>query len=285
MRRIALTAALALLLLPAPALAWTNEGHQIVARLAYEQLTPKAKAAYDALMKAAPGQATPSCPAATPEDVGVWADCVRPLKERFDYLAPFHYEHRALCEKPDPKLTCADGKCVTAEVPRAETVLKDKARPATERLLALEELVHFIADLHQPLHTADHVDDGGWFVAVEGKVEGQALSKNLHLVWDDDVVRSALGADPAKADDQLRPLMRAKAKAWSGGEVEDWVSESFDLARTYAYGQLPAPPACGKVAGKQALPESYLKGAAPIVRERLVKASLRLAKVLNRDLG
>lgn len=281
MRRSTLLAALALILLPAPALAWVNEGHQIVARLAYERLTPKARAQFDALLKAAPAQATPSCLAASPEDVGVWADCVRPMKARFDDLAPLHYEHRALCEAPDPKLTCPDGKCVTAAVPRAELVLKDRKRPAAERLQALEELVHFVADLHQPLHTADHVDDGGWFVAVEGP----GLSKNLHLVWDDDVVRAALGPDPAKAEAELRPLMRKNAKAWSGGEVEDWVAESFGIARSYAYGKLPEPPACGKVAGKQALPESYLKGAAPIVRERLVKASLRLAKVLNRDLG
>lgn len=282
MRRSALLAALAMILLPAQAFAWTDEGHQIVARLAYERLTPKAKAGFDALMKATPEQATPSCPATTPEGVGTWADCVRPLKARYDHLAPLHYEHRALCEAPDPKLTCPDGQCVTAEVPRAEQVLKDRTRPATERLQALEELVHFIADLHQPLHTADKVDDGGWFVAVD---QSHGLSKNLHLVWDDDLVRGGLGPDAGKAEAQLRPLVAAHAKDWSGGEVEDWVAESFALAKSYAYGKLPEPPACGKVAGQQALTEGYMKGGEAIVRERLAKAALRLAKVLNRDLG
>ena len=266
---------------PAPALAWVNEGHEIVARLAYERLTPKARAEFDRLLTAAPAQQTPACPATTPEEVGVWADCVRPMKERFDGLAPLHYEHRALCEAPDPTLTCPDGRCVTGEVPRAEQMLKDRTRPAPERLQALEELVHFIADLHQPLHTADRVDDGGWFVAVEGP----GLSKNLHLVWDDDVVRAALGPDPARAEARLRGLMRARAKAWSGGEVDNWVGESFRLAKGYAYARLPDPPACGKLAGRQRLPASYLKDAAPIVRAQLAKAALRLAKVLNRDLG
>ena len=88
MRHLAALAALLILALPAPALAWGPEGHHLVARLAYERLTPKARADFDELLRHSPEQDTPACPVASPEAVGVWADCVRPMHARFDAMAP-----------------------------------------------------------------------------------------------------------------------------------------------------------------------------------------------------
>jgi hypothetical protein len=273
-------AAIALIVLPARALAWGPEGHHIVARLAYERLTPKAKAEFDALMTRSAEQQTPACPVAKPEDVGTWADCVRPMHARFDAMAPLHYEHRPMCGTAPPEITCPDGRCVTAEIGRARAVLKDRTRAPVERLQALEEVVHFVADMHQPLHTGDLVDDGGIKVPVAGPVK----SSNLHIVWDVDVVETALGTDDATAEASLRPMMAANAKLWSAGEVEAWFTEAHDIAKTSVYPKLPKPPACGQVAPKQTLDKAYLAGASPIVREQLAKASLRLAKVLNQAL-
>ena len=69
---------------PPAANAWGAEGHRIVARLAYEQLTPRAKAEVDRLIARSGAQYTPSCPVASLEDAATWADCVRPMRDRFD---------------------------------------------------------------------------------------------------------------------------------------------------------------------------------------------------------
>jgi hypothetical protein len=76
------------LALPARALAWDAEGHRIIAHLAYERLTPKAKAQIAALIANAGEQGTPSCAVASLEDASTWPDCIRPLHGRWDYLAP-----------------------------------------------------------------------------------------------------------------------------------------------------------------------------------------------------
>ena len=99
-----------LLVLPATrAAAWGSEGHRIVAALAYDRLTPRARETVDTLIAHSAEQGTPSCPVATLMDAATWPDCVRPLHQRFDYLAAMHYEDVPLCETPPKVGYCPDG--------------------------------------------------------------------------------------------------------------------------------------------------------------------------------
>jgi hypothetical protein len=266
---------------PGRALAWDAEGHRIIAHLAYERLTPRAKAAVDALLAHSAEQGTPSCPVANLDDAATWPDCIRPLRGRFEYLAVMHYEDVPLCGTAPKATYCPDGRCITDETRRAIAILRDPRRPAPERLQALEEVAHFIGDMHQPLHAADNGDRGGNEVHVQ--VEGHAT--NLHHVWDTEVLENAVGTSEVNAEAALRPLVARNAALWAGGDVDTWLAETHRLAVTYVYPKLDHPPACGQPAPDQTISQAYLGGAAPLVREQLARAAVRLARVLNGALG
>jgi hypothetical protein len=114
-------------LAPWMASAWDAEGHRVIARLAYERLTPKAKAEIAALIAQVPGQGTPSCPVATLEDTSTWPDCIKPLRGRWAHLARDHFEDEPICwslreafEVQRVKAAyCPDGQCVSEETRRA----------------------------------------------------------------------------------------------------------------------------------------------------------------------
>jgi hypothetical protein len=268
---------------PRPAAAWGAEGHDIIARLAYERLTPRARAEVDDLIRHSPEQDTPSCPVSSPEAAATWPDCVRRLHGRFDAMAPLHYEDRPICGSAPREITCPDGRCVTAAIERAIPILKDKRRPPAERLMALEQIEHFVGDMHQPLHTGDLADKGG--TATHVALPGRGRGTTLHHVWDEEIVRAAVGRDEASAEERLKLLIAANAAQWSRGDVESWFRQSHELAASYAYGKLPKPPTCGRPPGDQNLTPEYLSGAAPLVRLQLARAAVRLAVVLNTALN
>ena len=132
---IAALCAVVALALSTPAQAWDAEGHRIIAHLAYERLTPKAKAEVAALIAHAGEEGTPSCPVASLEDASAWPDCIRPLHGRWDYLAPMHYVDIPICGTEPASVYCPNGVCVIDEIKRAIAILKDPrqtpvARPA-----------------------------------------------------------------------------------------------------------------------------------------------------------
>ena len=293
MRHRTIVAAFALFicgLAPSMASAWDAEGHRVIAQLAYARLTPKAKAEVAALIAHSAEQGTPSCPVTTLEDAATWPDCIKPLRGRWAYLARDHYEDAPLCisvreafeaGRGEAKAAyCPDGQCVSEETRRAIVILKDPRRPAVERLQALEEVTHFIGDMHQPLHAADNHDRGGNDVHV--MVEGHP--SNLHHVWDTEALDYAVGTDEAAAAAAIRPLIARNATAWTSGDIDSWVAEAHQIANAYVYAKLAQRPACGAPAPDQTISQSYLNGAAPIVRQQLGRAAVRLARVLNEAL-
>jgi hypothetical protein len=267
-------------LAPGTAHAWDVEGHRLIAHLAYERLTPKAKAKIAELLAHSPEQGTPSCPVASLEDASTWPDCIRPLHGRWEYLAIMHYEDVPICGVALKATYCPDGKCITDETKRAIAILRVTQRPPVERLQALEEVAHFIGDMHQPLHAANNNDRGGNDVRVT--VEGHP--SNLHHVWDTEILENAIGTSEAAAEASLEPLVAANAARWSSGDVDSWLAQTHQLAVSYVYPKLASPPACGQTAPAQTISQAYLDAGAPIVRTQLAKAALRLAAVLNRVL-
>jgi len=278
---IALSAVASFLVIPSKALAWGSEGHRIIAHLAFERLTPSAKAQIAVLIAHSADQLTPSCPVASLEDAATWPDCIRPLHGRFEYLAADHYEDVPICGSAPKASYCPDGKCIVDETARAEVIMKDPKRPPLDRLQALEEISHFIGDMHQPLHAADNHDRGGNDV----RVQIQGHPSNLHHVWDTEALENAVGADEASAEAALRPLVARVAATASRGGLDDWLAETHVIAVTYVYRKLAQPPACGAPAPSQAISQAYLDGAAPIIRTQLARASVRLAVVLNQLLN
>jgi hypothetical protein len=122
----------------------------------------------------------------------------------------------------------------------AQDCVVDKIEEFEERIVALKFLLHFVGDLHQPLHSSDDNDRGGndKRVTAHGFKAG-----NLHHFWDTEFV-DQLGADARSiASDLIGQISQAQEKDWSHGTLVDWGKESFQIGRNNAYGQLPTPNA------------------------------------------
>ncbi len=85
----------------------------------------------------------------------------------------------------DAARDCPRSACVVAQLDRFEDELRDQRLPSHGRLEALNFVVHFIGDVHQPLHASDIDDRGGNNV----KVIFNGRATNLHAVWDTWILR------------------------------------------------------------------------------------------------
>ncbi len=260
-----------------PAAAWDDLAHRVVADLAYTRLAPATKAQVDILLAQAAVVAEPSCPVASIADAAVYPDCVDGIR-RFNEMRRWHEQAEPFCPaeaKGDP---CKDGQCVREAVKRALAVLGDSTAAPAMRVAALEQAVHFIADLHDPLDMIDNRDDFGRDLRVV--LPGSSDKRlNFHDFWNAHMPAVAVGSEEIGVR-YVAPLV-AQGQAWSEGGPDTWASETTALARNL-YAHLPEPPPCGRTPRKpEALDRTYVLAQAPVAREQLAKAAVRLAAALN----
>jgi hypothetical protein len=253
---------------PTPCLAWGAEGHRIIAAIAANELTPAAKSQIEQLLGS--GDAS-----AAMMDASTWADEVRSQRPQ---TAPWHFVDIPVGSAGyDYLRDCIGQNCVVSQIDRVERALADKRVLPAGRAEALRFLIHFVGDVHQPLHAADSRDKGGngTRVILEGR------RTNLHAVWDVDMVR-ALGRSPEEISAQLeREITPADIRMWQAGSGLDWALESFRIASREIYGKLGGP---GGTDAPIILPPDYTASESAEVRQQLEKAGVRLAWVLNEAL-
>jgi exodeoxyribonuclease III len=209
--------------------------------------------------------------ATTLADFANWADQIRPQHRQ---TAPWHFVDIPISAPGyDATRDCAGGNCVVAKIEDFVAELRNRSLPEPERLEALKFVIHFVGDLHQPLHASDDDDRGG----NEVRVTFGRRRTNLHAVWDTGILAPAVQADErGYALRLVRDITPEKIAAWQAGTTIDWADESHAVAVTTIYGRLPHD------AGT--LPEAYENAALPLVNEQLERAGVRLAFVLNRTL-
>ena len=167
---------LALLLPAGPALAWAPLGHQIVAPLAARQLTPVARARIAALLG---GNAN-----AMMVLDSSWGDEIRGQRPETD---AWHYVNIEIGSAGyDAARDCPADDCVVAQITRDTRIFSDVRAPPVAKAEALRFLIHFVGDIHQPLHAADRHDKGGNHV----KLRWRGKRVSLHQIWDQDVVEA-----------------------------------------------------------------------------------------------
>jgi hypothetical protein len=270
-----------------PALAWGDLGHEVTALIAYRHLTPAARREVDRLLASDSDNLTPPDIASR----ATWADKYRVSHRE---TAAWHFVDLEI-DKPDLAAACfgfpvspphaaSQGPaqdCVVDKIDEFAAELKDPATPAPERLLALKFVLHFVGDLHQPLHAADDSDRGGNCIALSPSPDGDVT--NLHAFWDVTVVKALGPSAPdiaAKLDAKITP---ADIRAWSAGGPKDWARQSFAIAKRDAY-DLPSRPTCAQ-GGSVTLSPSYQTTAEADAARQLSVAGVRLAYVLNGALG
>jgi S1/P1 Nuclease len=270
------------LLMPTPALAWWDFGHKTIATIAQNEVSPKTRAAIRALLRHERAVATPTCPLKSLEDASYWPDCIKGLGARFDYAFSWHYQNVDICKPFDLTAACKDGHCVSRQVDRAVKLLKDKAVPPSERLMALAFLTHFVGDLHMPLHAGDRGDRGGNDVkAAYGIVAGRV---NLHLLWDGPLAERAITTPPAGPKALVADLDTGERARLAAGSAEDWSRENWAFARDTAYATALDGDPCGPIPPRAAISNAKIEALLPAVRGQITNAGLRLARLLDEAL-
>ncbi|MBX9815022.1 MAG: hypothetical protein A4S12_00175 [Proteobacteria bacterium SG_bin5] len=277
-RFLAALAALLALIVAQPAQAYGQYGHNTIARIAMSNVKPRTRARVLALLAKGGALATPECRVRTIEDASTWPDCVRARYAlRFGYSSPWHYQTLDICGSFDLKAACRDGNCVSAQIERDVKLLQAKDTPLAERVQALAFLVHFVGDLHMPLHSGSHNDQGGNALrASYGDFAPERL--NLHAIWDGVLAERAITDGPTL----VRRYAPEEAAPLQAGSVEDWSRESYAAARDVAYpGALGADYCTTPPPARLRLSEEAIARAVPVQRLQIQRAGLRLARLLD----
>lgn len=280
-RRLFITISLALF--ASPAAAWWEYGHETVATIAHLQVKPETRREIAKLLARSDSLNTPTCSARTIELAAYWPDCVKTLKDRFSYASPWHYQNVNVCQPFDQKSACKDGNCVSSQIERNARLLADKSLPVQERLQALAFLVHFVGDLHQPLHAGDRGDLGGNQLAVSyGIIAGRT---NLHSAWDGYLADRGISQPQGGPRGLLAEVTAEQRAQFAGGSVEDWARESWQASRDFAYASVLGDPCSAVPETRPVITEDMTRKLTPIVRAQVVKGGLRLARLLDEALA
>ncbi len=276
MKSLAVLFAALLLALPRSAAAYGVLGHETIAGIALANTGAGTAAQVRALLAQAAVLETPTCAAATPAAASTWPDCIRNLSARFSYTNPWHYQNVDICRPFDPTSACRDGNCVSAQIDRQVRLLQDRSVPRREKVAALAFLIHFVGDLHMPLHAGDREDRGGNDVkAAYGVYAPEWL--NLHSIWDSPLADRAVTTPPAL----VRAYPAEERAALAAGTTADWSREAWTVSRDTAYTLALGDPCGPKPTARVQLDEAEIQAAIAPQRLQVTRAGLRLARLLD----
>jgi hypothetical protein len=291
-----------------PAAAWNDTGHEVVALIAWENLSPAARSKVVAVMREAPAASQlrqlfrqDNRPLEVREReffrrAATWADLARDLPA-------FHHStwhHRNFYWKQDngvavdlPDLQ-VNPENVVERLGHFKTRLADASVPASQRAIELAWVLHLVGDIHQPLHCSGrvtvaepHGDRGGneYELALFPAPNPRRDRQSLHAYWDgmiDKAFRRNAGETESaylqRAANLIvarhpRALLEARLKP---GQIDVWARESV-------------------VAAQGAYPDSLKRGVEPTAgyrlmgiqtsRERVALGGYRLALMLEQVAG
>lgn len=303
-----------LLFLSRPALAWDSLGHMLITQIAWERLTPEAKAAVEEAL--ARFNEEKKSDRGTPDEpydfvtASCWMDDARGLPEKYDF-GPWHYVNLPFTADGLPTPTAEAGPNVIWGIDRCLEIIAGRTEdPAVNRDQALVMLLHLAGDIHQPLHTISRGGDaGGNRLMVpnverskEEKLYGKSRWSNLHAFWDSAYRRTfrrgqasllyeALLYDrerPAAGHAAGRELIKREAAALvkkypppaetAPADAAAWAHESHAIGYETGYGKLPDNSPTGTFAK---LDERYVNAAREAAAQRVALAGYRLGDLIN----
>jgi len=282
--------------------AWGEEGHRIVCRIAYDLLSHDDQVKVDQLTQSYQVPADTKLKIAAFPDACVFADEARSKARaaaqahstdspwlHFEPFDHWHFLNVARTVRKIPAEACGDD-CVLTAIERHAGMLRDGATDQ-ERGEGLIFLGHWVGDIHQPLHVSYANDQGGNLI--EPVTGGffpipEKFPLNLHSVWDGSIIRKEIAIPGWRmfADD-LSSRIRKKDKAkWITATPLQWAQESYDITT------LPDVQYCHKTKKKceafgtgRTLTADYQTEFADDVNLRLEKAGVRLASLIHEALN
>ncbi len=286
---IALGVVWLILCLPSMSLGWGAGGHMTVAQIAFTRLNPRARAQVKILLALPINPAAISAKSKDFVNAAHWADDLRPFAE-FDSFKELHFIDRpfstdgtALPALPEPNVV----KALEDNVNILKTSTDKNAQAQ-----ALRFIIHFVGDIHQPLHCATRVssanpqgDRGGNLVSIKiTGANGKPKTTNLHSYWDGGLTTfpptganfkpPALSLIPAAARKAMagNPATDPELKLNEPMNFQAWADESFELAKDVAYKGIAN-------GGKPTA--AYSKKGVSTARKRVAWGGYRLAALLN----
>lgn len=315
------TLLIALVLFPVSLFGWGSIGHMTVAYVAYQDLSPGAKARVRELLKLNPDYANweKQIPAGTSAEerdrflfmmASTWADDIKGEPQYSDdgsdggntpngllssqnvgYSDLLRHKYWHFIDTPfSPDKTALP----PIPAPNAQTqIIAFRAVLASSQSDELKSydlvwLLHLVGDVHQPLHTVTRAteahpkgDAGGNLV----KLSGDAVF-SLHSYWDD-----LPGSDCKFCADKLHCAHRAivlsgtlphvSAKLARNLNTAAWIREGFEYAQTRVY----RDPIGDADKAYTIVPDSaYERDAYRLAKSRIAAAGARLARILNTEL-
>jgi hypothetical protein len=292
---------------------WGCTGHQVVAVIAEEHLSPHARDMVAQILAAGPIDPALRrfCGANTLDafaDSSTWADDQRSIQPD---TAGWHFIDipRGVAKGDIAPYCPPSTSCITRAIDDQMAILRNINASAQARADALRYIIHFFGDLHQPLHATSNNDLGGNCVPVsffgaapqERNVTKESYAPNLHGIWDTDILeRFAGGQTPQQFADEMSVKFKGQIPAWLRERVDvvSWAWESHQLAEDSVYGALPRKVAIETPVEVKACSDDqhistrmlnlheqvgadYQAAAEGVIQEQLTKAGIRLAAALN----
>lgn len=320
MTRVAKFALLTMsLFFPCITWAWGCTGHEVVALVALDRMDTATRAKLDRALakipKDYPGRFCTNIDLPRAAYFATWADDYRSAHKE---TGEWHYWNIPLEKVSAGSSEYCESGCVVRAIAEQLAIMKDRSKAVEDRLHALMFVLHFVGDIHQPLHVEDNLDRGGNCVPVDflGKHseprmhDGQPTanySPNLHSVWDTDLVEYVGGITARNRElvqhfaDRLNRQYAPRMTRWQREtDPQQWAIESHEAARERAYKLLSQPIApvhythaiqdCGDnqtstryAALHEAANAAYVAAVRTEVEVRLAAAGARLAVVLEKN--
>lgn len=232
---------------------WGKNGHRVVGEVAYKHLSGRAKRQIDKILQ---GEGLAF--------VSTYADEIKSDRDYKEY-SPWHYVNFPFDKKYGEEAPSEYGDLIKG-IEKCISVLKNAEASRKEKAFYLKLLIHFVGDLHQPLHVGRSEDKGGNDIQVQWFGSGS----NLHRVWDTNMIEE-YNMSYKELAENLPSINRKEKKKIQAGSLLDWVYESQDLAK-----EVYSSANTGEKLGYK-----YMYDHFEAVRVQLQKGGLRLAKLLN----
>jgi len=266
------TAVLVLLLsFYVPSFAWGPKGHRVVADVATRHLSAAARRRVTLLLGS--------------DDlasVSTWADEIRNERpETFGWHfvdIPWNaagFSEARDCNRPEAHRRRVEvhHNCVVDRITIFEQILSDRHASKSARVEALKFLVHFIADIHQPMHAIGEARGGNDIQISElGNTTCGSRPCNLHSLWDLGLIDHAPRSESQYVDRLGQFIVQDHLQPEAHGTPADWANESFHLAHRVW------------LTNGEAADENYYRQNINLLDRQLALAGLRLAMVLNQAL-
>lgn len=244
--------------LPVNAMAWGLLGHRVVGEIAQSYLNKRASREVKKIL----GHESLAM-------ASNWADFIK-SEPSYNYLGNWHYINLPAGLSPEQlqnKLLKDTATNVYTKIRFLGSELQNKKLDHTKQLMYLRLLIHFVGDLHQPMHTGRFEDLGGnrvqltWF--------GQ--TSNLHRVWDSDLIESQQLSYTEYAN-SVNFIDRSRLFQLQDQDVNLWVEDSYRISeKIYT-----------NVKSGDKLSYRYIYDNLAIADEQLLKGGVHLAALLNK---